>query len=130
MVEIFGLNIPDIVNDAIGEAGGLVTLTLRSHAEGTRTPGSPSAGKNPTFAPHAGQGILDEYHEREVDGSLIEKGDRKVLILGASLPDGVIPKAKDRIEIEDFTEANSAALRVVKVKRDPAAATYVCQVRG
>lgn len=128
MPDLFGLDIAGIVNDAITDAGGLVplTLTVVTSTEAGRTPGSPSAGRNPTTTgPHAGQGIIENYDAKEIDGTLIQDGDRKVLILGASLPTGIVPKADDTISIESFV-----GLRVVQVMRDPAAATYECQVRG
>jgi len=125
MANIFGLNLAKIINDSINQAGGLVPLTLYSRTPGTRTTGDPAGGTNASEAPASGQGIIEDYEDSQIDGTIVRKGDRRVLIMGDSLPSGVMPQLNDSVEIEGVT------YKVVGVPaRDPAAATYTCQVRG
>jgi hypothetical protein len=82
---------------------------------------------NPTLAPQAGEptrypcrGFIENVSVRMIDGALVQVGDRKITILGATLktePQTGI--GKDLIEIEGGTWA---ALQVLS--RDPAGATY------
>lgn len=67
---------------------------------------------------------MDSYRTSQIDETIIQQGDRKVLILGNSIPSGVVP------ETGDMVEAEGRVFTVVAVERDPDAATYTCQVRG
>ena len=125
MADIFGLDLAGIVNDAINDAGGLIPLTLLTRTGGTRTTGDPAGGRNATESPSTGQGIIEDYLDDEIDGTVVRQGDRRVLIMGASLPSGVVPSTNDSVTIEGRT------YKIVgPVKRDPAAASYTCQARG
>lgn len=120
---LFGLNIAKIVNDEISAAGGVLTGTLIKRTLGTRTGGNLTAGTNPTSANHSFQGFLENRSEVTRGGSLVSAGGQFVVILGASLPDGVIPEQGDRVTIEGTT------FEVLGVpERDPAAAVYECLV--
>lgn len=122
--DLFGIDVAKIVGDSF--KGQLLSATLKQYTVGTPTPGQLTGGTNPTETVYTGiDGFVDEYNESQIDGSSVKQGDRKVVLIGESLPAGVIPSEGDRIDIESFTD-----LLVVAVKRDPAAATYSCQVRG
>lgn len=121
MAKLFGVDIAKIANQALGK--GLLPLTVTVYTPGTRTPGSLTAGTQPTSSTATGRGIIDDYDTRLIDGTRVQAGDRKVLILGDSIAP-VVPKPDDQVTIE------GATYRIVRVARDPAAATYTCQVRS
>ena len=105
---------------------------------GVRTPGSPSAGTNPSEPRYECNGFVKSFGENQVDGTLVKATDRVVKLLGGALPDGIEPEAGDKIEIEDPPETGIIrTYRIVGGKdgkgvfqRDPVAATYSCHVRG
>lgn len=121
MPDLFGVDIAKAINDALGKH--LVDLTLTSWTPGTRTSTARTSGTNPTSTTATGKGIIEDYDSNQIDGTRVHVGDRKILILGKSI-DPLVPKPNDQITIEGST------YRVMRVKRDPAAATYSCQVRG
>lgn len=124
MPDLFGLDIAGIVASAIDSAGGLLAVTLTKMTPGTRNPLDPTAGTNPTSTPYTCEGVISDYANRQIDGTLVKTGDRQVLILGATLPAGIVPGPNDHVTIEGLP------YDVVRVTRDPAAAAYTLQVRG
>lgn len=122
MVKLFGVNIAKEIAKAMG--GGMPKISLIKVTPGERTSGSLSDGNNPTTKTYTGRGIVDDYEDSAYANTEIERGDRRLLILGATLPAGIFPENGDRAIAEGTT------LNIIKVKRDPAAATYTCQVRG
>lgn len=120
MPNLFGIDIAGELNKAMGS--GLLPVVLTKSVKGTRTVGSLTAGTQPTSTTYTGRGFIDDYTDKQITGTTIVTGDRKVSILGASI--SVIPAANDRVTIEGLT------YNIIKVKRDPAAAVYECQVRG
>ncbi len=105
-------------------AWGFPAVTLIKVTPGSRTPGQATGGVNATSASHSAKGIQESYRDNEIDSVAVKIGDRKVLILGATLPAGVVPVPGDRVISEGVTYS------VVNVSRDPAAATYTLQARG
>ena len=73
------------------------SMTLVKVANGTRTPGAISGGTNPTTTSHTARGRIDEYSAYELANSLAVAGDRKILLLGASIAGGVTPSPSDHI---------------------------------
>ena len=124
MPKLFGIDIAKIVNDEIQKAGGVLDATLIKVTPGKRSASDPTGGVKPTNQPRRAKGFIADYNKRQIDGTIVQSGDRMVILLGASIQGNAIPEPADRIEIED------ASYQVVRVKRDPAAATYTCQVRG
>ncbi len=120
-LKLFGVDIAGEVAKALGPS--FLSFVLIKVKAGTRTTGDLAAGVDPKTSPNNCKGILDSYHERQIDGTLIKAGDRKALLLGDTLPSGVIPEPNDRITAEGIT------FQVMAVSRDPDAATYTCQVR-
>ncbi len=120
---------PDIFRaDIAGEIykgfkGQVFDVVLTKVVPGVRTPGSLTAGTNPVETGYTGEGFVDDYKEYQIDGTIIQRGDRKVVIFGASLPSGVIP------EVNDKNTAEGLVRTIVNVERDPAGATYLCQSR-
>lgn len=119
--KLFGVDIQAEIGKAFG--GQLVPLTLHSVTPGTRNPSDPTAGTAPTTVDVTSEGIVDSYRESQIDGSLIQQGDKQILILGQPLGD-VVPKPSDRVTIE------GRSYSLIRVERDPAVATYTAQGRS
>ena len=121
-MKLFGIDIAAEVNKSAGP--GLLSATLTVVTPGERVPGRLAYGTEPTEEDYACKGVIEDYTERQIDGEVVRLGDRKVLLLGRSISNGAIaPKPGDRVSIE------GAPYTIVRVSRDPAAATYACQVR-
>lgn len=134
MPRLFGLDIAKQVNDALASAGGVLDVTMLRVSSGQRTAGSPAAGTNPTTSSLRGKGFYDdrrlrylEAQGRTSEGTLVRRGDRVAVLLGASFPGREPPRPGYLLEIQD---EETDRVRVVEVVgRDPAAATYECLVR-
>ena len=120
--KLFGVDIAGALNTALGPL--LPSMTLTKVLPGTRSASDPSAGTQPTSRAYPCKGILDTYRTSQIDQTIVKQGDRKALLLGDSLPSGVVPAPGDTVTAE------GAVFTVVAVERDPDAATYTCQVRG
>lgn len=119
---LFAADIAGKIAKALGPK--LLSVKLTSVTPGTPTDGSLTSGANPTTKTAVGRGIIDSYEQSQIDGTVVQTGDKRVLILGDTLPSGRVPASGDRVEIEGST------YNVVAVERDPDAAAYTCQVRG
>lgn len=128
---LFGVNLSKIMASAMGP--GLLAATLIRKTQGTRAPGSLTAGRNngDSSDSYSCRGFVDEYRQRHKgaasggrEPSLIQEGDRKITLLGGTLPDNIDPRPGDKITIEGATYTV-----IGPVKRDPAAATFECQGR-
>lgn len=119
---LFGVDIAGIIATTV--APGLLPATLTQFTEGSEPVRRTSA---PTVTPvaHSCRGIWEDYDPDMVrDSVLVLAGDRKALLIGDTLPAGIVPKPGDAVTIEGLT------LVVVRVEaRDPAAATYLLQCR-
>lgn len=135
MPDLFGLDIAGLVADSIASAGGVLDVTLTKVSRGTRTPGNLAAGTNPTTADHPCKGFFDDRQLLKLRGvkdeggsSLVRRGDRALVILGATLPAGVQPEPSDVATVQDDQTETVTVDRIIE--RDPAAATYVCHCRS
>lgn len=123
MTKLFGVDISKELAKAMGP--GLLPLKLVKTTQGARDSAALTEGPRESVKTYPCKGIIDDFQLSQFDGDLVQYGDRKVLILGGTLPSGVVPSAKD------FVEAEGKRSEVVRIlARDPAAATYLCQVRG
>jgi len=123
-VRIAGVDVAALVNANISPALAEIPVTLTKFTTGTRTATSASAGTNPTSQSATGVGLMEDYGVNQIDGTLVQAGDRKVLVIAESLSPKLVPDTGDQIKIEGIT------LIVVRVTRDPVGATYTCQARG
>ena len=120
--KLFGIDIAGLIHANISP--GLLDATLHHTTPGTRTPGDPTAGINSTSVDYPCKGIADDYRDAEVDGTIVQMNDRKILLTGNSISGGaVVPEQTDGITIE------GVRYTIINIKRDPAAATYLCQSR-
>lgn len=115
---LFGINISGIINKEVGP--GVLAATLIKVVAGSRTPGSLTSGTNPTEIPYGCRGFIDSQSLRNQDGSLVDDGSRRIVLIGDSIASAQVPEVGDKITIESRT------YRIATLDRDPAAATYTC----
>jgi hypothetical protein len=102
----------------------VTAATLTKKTPGTRTPGSESAGTNPTSAAHACEGIVRSFDTGLIDGTIVRREDRRISLFIATLPEGVEPKPGDRIAIQGATYVVQEG-----VERDAAKFMFTCHGR-
>lgn len=79
---------------------------------------------------HACKALLTNYSDFRRQALGIPATDRLVLVLGASLPAGVIPAKGNRITAPDPAKGLApATFEVISITGDPAAAVYKLQAR-
>jgi hypothetical protein len=104
--------------------------TLIKVTPGTRG-ATVTAGTNPTETSHACSLWVARYSTREMAGTSIRRGDRKISILGATLPDGVVPVPNDKITVDSVTyRIVGEGEGGVGVDADPVEAVYRCHARA
>ena len=109
-----------------GKPIGVKPAILIKVTGGVRTPGSISAGVNPTTTSFTCSGLVAEFSAYEIANSLAQVGDRKVILFGATISNGtVVPSPGDRIVIGGET------MTIVEngVRSDPVKATHECRCR-
>lgn len=122
--KLFGVDISGLIHRNM--SAGLVPITLKQTTPGTRSATNPTAAPAPKTSTHSARGFQDAYTDSQIDGTLIERGDRRILLIGDSITPAAVPQPGDEITIQGET------LTIVAngVSRDPAAATYTCQARA
>lgn len=103
----------------------LLPVVLIKQVAGARDDTELTAGQAISPRRYPCRGITESYELRQIDGTTVQTGDKKILILGDTLPRGVIPEANDRVICERIEYVIQGV-----PERDPDAATYVCQGRG
>jgi hypothetical protein len=118
-IPLFGVDISGLIRDNIGP--GVLDATLVKFTPATRTPGQLSGGTQPTSTSYPCKGFIDAQVNRTRDGTLVNDGTKKIILIGDTISSGAVaPAQTDQITIEGSTY-------VVKFfDRDPAAATYTC----
>lgn len=119
MPDIFGLDLAGILLDNLGDSvfDQVLTKSVKTNDPADST----KRITVETTYPH--KGFIDAYDDKWVNGTTVKVTDRKIVILGASLPAGVEPEPGDKI----LAEGTSWTIVKEGVKRDPAGATYECQ---
>ncbi|MGA5482729.1 hypothetical protein ACPCIT_09345 [Pseudomonas siliginis] len=86
-------------------------------------------GETPeTTLTYAGRGVLGSYLSKEIDGSLVQTTDKKLLVLQNELfvsEDGMATAVPAAPAIGDIVNG----MRVMNVSADPADATWTAQLR-
>lgn len=118
MPDIFKAKIAQQINKGLGKLVFDITLTKKT--AGLRA-GNPTGGVASVETAYHGRGFMVDYRANQIDGTIIQVMDRQVVILGASIP--VVP------DTNDLLMAEGKEYTIVRVTRDPAGATYICQVR-
>ena len=119
-LRIAGIDVAKLVNKEVGGQLKNAEIVLIKTTEGARA--TSTSGRTITRTSFRGTGLVSDYDEHTINGTLVKAGDREITIFGDSL-NGIIPKKGDEITAEGSTYT------IVRVGRDPAAATYTCQVR-
>jgi len=119
--ELFGENVAGELAAELGPL--LLPFRLLKKQVGSRTSGNLAAGKPVTFRPFSCRGILETYQGSRFGETNIIRGTRVALILGDTLPNGVVPEPGDRLIAEGSTFDITAP-----IERDPDAATYTCPI--
>lgn len=125
MSKLFGLDLDKVIDGALSSAGGLdpaggTLIKVTSGARGANL----TEGKVKSEQRFPFRGMVAKVFKGPVPGTIIQAGDREVLILGASLPAGVEPEMNDALEIEGRRH-----VILLVPARDPARATYICACR-
>jgi hypothetical protein len=121
---LFGIDISGIIASVVGP--GLLPATLRRVITGTPTPGALSGGTNPTTTDYPCRGMIDSQRRRFSKGTLVRDDRKLVLLIGDTISGGTIaPEPGDRIIIEGTTYVIPVD---GTIDRDPAGATYECEV--
>ena len=129
MPNLFNIDIAGIVNSAI--APGLLSATLHVMSYDEVDPDNPTAGRERTSTDYDCKAVFTSHEEvaqtptlGRAENSLVDEGDRVVLIIAKSLPTGVIPVRENEVTLE------GVRCTISRVRRDPAAATYICWARS
>lgn len=124
MPKLFGLDIAKLVATSIAGAGGVLDATLIITANGTRNPSDLTAGTNVTETSYPCKGFVDEYGTKNAKGDLVHQVEWKVSLLGATLPEGIVPVPSARVTID------GGDLTIIgPVSADPAEALYTFKAR-
>lgn len=121
-ITLAGIDVSGIVKTELGDkvlTDGEHSVTLHKRAVGTRTPGQLTGGTNPTDTPYTCKGFIDSKRVTKFRGTLVEKGDVFVVLLGDTISGGTVaPTTKDQVTAEGVRYS------IRELDRDPAAATY------
>jgi len=128
VVKLFGIDIAKEVASGISAAGGVLDVTFTNYTRGTRSATQPTAGISTSATTFTAKGFVDDYTDRQIDGTQIQRGDRRVSILGGTISPAGAPQPGARVEVVD---GESEVLTIVEggVQTDPARALFVCQCR-
>jgi hypothetical protein len=132
-VPLFGVNISGLLYSAT--KGKLRPLTLTKYTPTTRDAANLAGGTRPTSTAHPGEGFIEDDNLINAGTGFrpddnIVRAERIVTIIGDSLPAGVEPfGAPDNASHSDKITIEGETYTVIRVKGDPAKATYRCQVR-
>ena len=116
MVELFGIDIPAIVDEALSD--GLLDATLTRRTPGTRDTADITGGTQPISNTFTAKGFIEDFTERELVNMDVEIGDRKITLIANSIQNMQVPEVGDRVFIKNET------WNVMRVDSDPVNATY------
>ena len=119
-----------------GKPIGVKSAVLTLFTPGSRTPGALGSGTNPTSTAYSCKGFVEAYSGSYLAETTSAKSDRKISILGGSLPAGVVPVPGAKIAIAD-TDGTTKTFRVlggvsnasgggIGVTSDAVGAVYAC----
>ena len=94
------------------------SATLTKVTPGTRTSGSLTSGTNPTTTAYTCKGYISTFNDTQFPNTLVQNGDRAVVLLAESLT--VVPTPGDKVTIQ----SNTYTIREKGVERDPSTSIY------
>ena len=124
---IFNANIAQQINAALGSR---VFPTVLTKVTTARDPSNPTLTVE-TRTTHTCRGFTSDRRELNLPETKTKGRVNFIIILGASLPDGVAPEPEDEVQVSDGSIDSSTTFIIATggVSRDPAGATYTCEVR-
>ena len=123
--DIFGIDLAGILDQAFEDAGGSFACTLIKERAKARDPMDPTAGRELVPVNIPARGFLD-LRKRKAGEDAVERTKGVFVIFGASLPAAEEPMPGDKIVSP--TEGKTYTILEAGVERDPAGATYECEV--
>lgn len=119
-VPLFGVDIAAEIHAAM--SSGLPAVRLLKEQVGPVDEANPTAEPVASYRSVPCRGFEDNSEETRRGGTQVQQSGRLILIIGNSLPSGVVPLPGDRIQILGET------LEIIGegVSTDPAHATYLC----
>lgn len=124
MTRLMGVDIPAILHKSLSPR--LLPGKLFVEQTSARDPNNPTAGPiHATPIEHTFRGMFASYDDKEIDGNLVQKEDRKVLMTAKSLRPAIVPAHGMKVSVS----GTPGLWRIERVKMDPATATYTCQAR-
>ena len=121
MAKLFGIDLPAVFSRVMGKGALPATLTLVD--PGYLPPSQLTGPPQERTSDHAARGLVNEYDEKQVDGTIIQRGDRVVTLYAGSISGRVVPRQNDRVTIDGGT------YRIIAVCSGAGRATYECQSR-
>lgn len=120
------------VDKGVKQAKLYRNATLTKYTPGAHTPGNISGGTNPVPTSYPCRGTVSGYdaHEIALAGSLIQSDDRKITLIGGSLPPGIAPVKEDTVTIQDVDGVTRTFRIVESPDFDEAGAVFTCQGRA
>jgi hypothetical protein len=100
------------------------TYSLKKNATGAYNTGTGQSTVTVTSSDFTGK--LIEYRNNDVDGTNIQRGDRRLLVSAASLASGIVPENQD-VVTGDGNDMN--IISVQKIEEGGTVVIYLCQVR-
>lgn len=122
MPKLFGLDIKGLVAQNLGP--GLLPVTVHQVTWGDRVASAPDEGLDLTETDITCKGVLTFFDAHDFPGTLVEENDRLVIVLVGTMSTEVEPLPGWAVTIEDVR------YDIIRVRRDPAGATYSMQVRS
>jgi hypothetical protein len=122
--KLFGVDIAGIIKTAM--APGLPQATLMKPTVGALDSAAPTATPSVSYRPFPCRGFEDTTIDNRVPGTATQQPVRRILLIGDTLPSGVLPEPGDLIVILGET----LEITGKGVTSDPARATYVCDCLG
>ena len=127
--KLFGVDIAGLINTHVGP--GVLAAVLRTFSSAPADGGTILSAPVLTPTNNDCRGFVETFEQdiEEVNGEAIQEDDRMIVLIGDSLPAGVIPAKGNEIDIQDVDSLDKTFKVLSIVERDPAAATYTIHAR-
>lgn len=122
MSKYLGIDIKAILAKVVGPK--VDSLTFYKAFGFTRTTGSLTSGRNVEVEAFACKGYVARNDDYDMYASLVNRGDKKIVILAGTLDETVTPDADDYV-----TDSDGQWYTIVAVKNDSSDAEYILEAR-
>ena len=121
--QLFGVDIAGIIAEALGD--GLFPVTITREVPGVADPDNLTGGRVPA-APVSFDciGVWEDFTGTPPPNVTLELNDRKLVLIGDSIPVDGIPRAGDACVVHENIGDVGPLYAVKLLSRDPAAAVY------